>query len=185
VPPPEVHTEQKQVPMTMVPMPPPPEMQHTVQMQVGQNLPCVCRHLGSHEQQVHQDLRNQAPCASHTWPSPAPTRGGASSWAPRPQPSAAPRPQQTAPGRRSSPTTKPPPSPQRCEQQQQRRPPRQICSPCGAGAARGWPGDGAPCPPGRREGRRRWARRRTAEATSSSAGAAAPGGSLGSRPRSS
>jgi hypothetical protein len=185
----EMDTVQKQVPM-IVPAPP-PEM-HTVQAQVRPrlHLPSDCRHPRSHQQQVHQDPKNQAPSASHTWPSLVPTQGGASSLVPHLRPSVRQQPHPQPALWRSS--LKKPPFPQCSDQQtedQHRQPPQpQICSPSGAGAARGSPGDGVPsppCQPCHREGRTRWARPLTSEATSSWVEAAAPGGSSGSRPHSS
>lgn len=157
---------------------------YTARMQVRLHLhlPSVQRHLGSHQQKVQQDLQNQASAASHTWPSLAPSQGGASSLVPRPRPPAEQPHPQTAPWRSS---LKPPllqRSDQQTEAQQQPRPQHQICSPSGAGAARGSPGGGAPyppCQPYHREGRRRWARQQTSEETFSAVEAGAPGGSLG------
>lgn len=188
VPPLEMHKVQVQ----MMVLPVPPLEMHKVQvlMQARLQLPSVQRRLGSLQQQVQQILQNQAPSASHIWPSLAPIQAGASSWVPPPQPSVNLPPPQTAMGRSSLKQNLLQRSDELTKVQRQLRLQHQICSPSAAAAAKGSPGVGVlypPCQPYHWEGRNRSAQQLTSEETSSTVGAAgAPGGGLlGSRLRSS
>ena len=93
--------EMRTVQVQVVVQPVLPLEMHKVQVQVRLQLPSVQRRLGSLQQQVQQILKNQAPSASHIWPSLAPIQAGASSWVSPPQPTVnLPQPQ-TAMGRSS------------------------------------------------------------------------------------
>jgi len=132
--------------------------------------------LGSHQQQLQQDLQGLAPSASHTWPNLAPIQVEPSSLAPPhqpreelPQPEAELKPSLRAPADWSG---------QQTQVQPQQHPQSQICSPSSSMVS---PARGCPYPPCQLyclEGHSRSEQRLTSTETSSAvAEGAAPYGS--------
>jgi len=137
--------------------------------------------LGSHQQQLQQDLQGLAPSASHTWPNLAPIQVEPSSLAPPHQP----REELPQPEAELKPPSLRAPaewSGQQTQVQPQQHPQPQICSPSSAMVS---PVGGCPYPPCRLyclEGHSRSEQRQTSTETSSAvAEGAAPDGSWRSR----
>jgi len=182
----EMHKVRVQVQMMVLQVGPLEMHKVQVLMQARLQLPSVQRRLGSLQQRVQQNLKNQAPSASHIWPRIAPIQAGASSLVSPRRPSLEMPQPQTVPERSSLKLPLVQCSDELTKVQRQLRLQRQICSPCAAGAAKGSPGVGflyPPCQPYQWEGRNRSAPQLTSGETSSTVGvgAGALGGPLGSR----
>jgi len=152
------------------------QAQQAAQAEAQEKQSSVQYQLGSHQQQLQQDLQGLAPSASHTWPNLAPIQVEPSSLAPPhqpreelPQPEAELKPSLRAPADWSG---------QQTQVQPQQHPQSQICSPSSSMVS---PARGCPYPPCQLyclEGHSRSEQRLTSTETSSAvAEGAAPYGS--------
>jgi len=157
------------------------QAQQAAQAEAQEKQSSVQYQLGSHQQQLQQDLQGLAPSASHTWPNLGPIQVEPSSLAPPHQP----REELPQPEAELKPPSLRAPaewSGQQTQVQPQQHPQPQICSPSSAMVS---PVGGCPYPPCRLyclEGHSRSEQRQTSTETSSAvAEGAAPDGSWRSR----